>query len=74
MADIKGDILWHVEDDVVALAGNAHPGALQLASNKSLLLVHILADSAAGQGSDSSSDECPASAIAVASIVADDGS
>lgn len=70
--DVEGDVVWHVENDVVALAGDGDAGALELLANGGFLLVHVVADASSGGCSESGSDEGSAGGITVAGVVADD--
>ena len=64
--------MGHVEDDVVALTGNAHPCTAQLLAQHGLLLIHVVADAPTCQGTQRAPDQCSASGIAVAHVVPDD--
>jgi len=48
----KGNVGGHVENDVLALAGDRYAGAFEALAQLGLLVVHVEADAAAGQRAD----------------------
>src|SRR5690606_977175 len=59
----EGDVARHVEDDLVADAGDTDPGAAQLLAQPCLLTVHVLADPSACQAAYSGADQGPFPAL-----------
>ena len=57
LIDVEGDVRRHVEDDVVAVAGDRNAGALELGAKLGFLLVHVVADRAAGERADAGADQ-----------------
>ena len=49
--------MGHVQDDIVAVPGDAHSGRAQFLPEHGLLLVHVVADASAGDSTDCGTDE-----------------
>ena len=60
----EGDVRRHVQDDLVADAGDADAGAAQLLAQRRLVLVHGGADGAAGERADARADQRVAAVVA----------
>ena len=71
---VEGDIVRHVEDDVVSLASDAYAAGPQFPPQHRFLLVHVVANTSACKTSQGGADEGPASGVAIANVVADYGS
>src|SRR5690606_4519339 len=59
----EGNVRRHVEDDLVADAGNRYTSALQIAAQFRLLLVHVATDGAACQRTDAGADQRVAAVV-----------
>ena len=60
----KGDVGRHVQDDLVAGAGDADTGSLKLSAQFGFLPVHVVADGTAGQRTDTGANQRIAAVIA----------
>lgn len=74
VSDIERDVMGHVQDDVVAVAGNAHAGALKLSADGGFLTVHVVSNSTTEAGPESRANEGALPGITVTGVISNDRS
>lgn len=62
-AAIKGDVIGHIQHDVIAISRHADPGSLHFLAQFGFLYVHVVADAAAKRRARRRADQRPFTAV-----------
>ena len=69
---IEGDVVRHIEDNVVALPRDAHSTGPQFLPQHGFLLVHVVANAASSNSADGGADERTTSCVSISHIITND--